>query len=189
MIVAVLASIALVPAPASAYNSYNGAAYVKGGWATSSPEGVVNLDTNDESGAACLWQAILWADKAWIADKGRTFRTSDIDGLFGWNTHQATRNWQNKKGLAADGSAGKNSWAKASVQRTYWSGGGGESSTYYKGKTASGEDTGRGFWLVSDTQDRWRFYMPGSYEPGESFYKGRSVYASYETSTKKSRCL
>jgi peptidoglycan hydrolase-like protein with peptidoglycan-binding domain len=102
VIVAVLASIALVPAPASAYNSYTGAEYVKGRWATSSPEGVVNLDTNDESGAACLWQAILWADKAWIADKSRTFSISDIDGLFGWDSHQATRSWQYRHGLSVD---------------------------------------------------------------------------------------
>ncbi len=177
--VALVAAIAAVagwtPDPASASNSYTGAAYVKGSWSTSSPEGVVNLRVNDQSGAACLWQAMLWADGARIASKDRRFRVSDIDGLFGWDTHQATRHWQGTHGLSKDGSAGKLSWAKAWRQLTYWSGSGDTANTYYKGRVS-----GRGFWLRRDDRNRWSFFEPGS---------NRRIYASYETGTKKSRCL
>lgn len=180
LIAAIGVSIGMAPGTASAYNSYTGAAYVKDSWSTSSAEGVVNLNTNDQSGATCLWQAILWADGAWIADKGRRFYQSDIDGIFGWDSHQATRSWQNRHGLSVDGSAGKYSWARAERQLTYWSGGGDTARTYYRGKKPNGADTGRGFWLTRDSQGRWSFDEPGT---------GRNIYASYETSTKKSRCL
>ncbi len=66
-------------------------------------EGPVSVNSNSRGQAAGLWQYILWAD-GYNVDK---------DCIFGSGTASATRSWQSARGLAADGVAGNNSWAKA----------------------------------------------------------------------------
>lgn len=56
-----------------------------------------------------LWQSILWVEGLY----------SDIDGVFGSNTHNATINWQNRynsqydPNISADGWVGRQSWTAA----------------------------------------------------------------------------
>jgi hypothetical protein len=99
---------ALTTAPAAASGSYTGRAYVYGEGSLAgdwSDEGVVNVATHRSSNVTCLWQTILWAD-------GYLPR-SDIDGIFGDQTHAATVRWQRNHGLTGDGSVGKATFAKA----------------------------------------------------------------------------
>lgn len=105
---AVVALSAVVAAPASASNSYNGAAYIQGGGAFGDDwgdEGILSTRTNAKSNATCLWQKILWADGklAW----------AQIDGVFGPTTYAATKAWQDTFGLPVDGIVGKKTFAKA----------------------------------------------------------------------------
>ncbi|MFF5338341.1 peptidoglycan-binding protein [Streptomyces sp. NPDC013181] len=101
--------------PASASGTYHGGAYVTASTKTDSmghnvswgDEGVVNLSKNTHSNATCLWQKILWADGLLAA--------SGIDGHFGPNTAYATNKWQQRNGLAADSSAGRQSWGTAGL--------------------------------------------------------------------------
>jgi len=57
-----------------------------------------------------LWQSILWVEVLY----------SDIDGVFGPNTHNATVNWQNRynadysPNISADGWVGSQTWTAAS---------------------------------------------------------------------------
>lgn len=122
-IVAVLLSMgigSLASSPASASNSYNGHAYVHGGGTMYTDwynEGVVNLRVHKYSNATCLWQAILWSN-GFLPKSG-------IDGIFGSQTHSATRAFQRRKGLSMDGSAGRRSWSAAggishTVDRNGW---------------------------------------------------------------------
>lgn len=106
--VAALGLSVSVAAPASASGSYSGRAYV---WGTDGmaddwdDEGVVNVATHRSSNVTCLWQTILAAHGY--------LPTSGIDGVFGDQTDAATRDFQRDHGLGADGSVGRNTFAKA----------------------------------------------------------------------------
>lgn len=59
-----------------------------------------------------MWQSILLAEGY--------LGKSDIDGYFGSKTTEATKKWQRKAGLTADGMVGDNTWSRADT-RLYWS--------------------------------------------------------------------
>lgn len=104
----VLGISAVLTTPAAASGTYHGGAYVNGSGSLTDDwnnEGVVNVSTHRNSNVACLWQTVLWADGYLSA--------SDVDGIFGDQTHAATVRWQRDRGLVADGSAGRNTWTKA----------------------------------------------------------------------------
>ena len=94
--------------PAAADGSYSGrpnfwgSGTLSGDWDN---EGVNNVSTYRVSNVTCLWQQILSADGY--------LDLSDVDGIFGDRTHAATVSWQRARGLTADGSVGRLSWAKA----------------------------------------------------------------------------
>ncbi|MGP4005842.1 peptidoglycan-binding domain-containing protein [Streptomyces sp. 4N124] len=150
----VLGVSAAVTTPAAASGTYHGGAYVNGfGSMTDGDwnnEGVVNVSTHRNSNVACLWQTVLWADGYMSA--------SDIDGIFGDQTHAATVRWQRDRGLVADGSAGRNTWTKAGQRLNnsnperspdgFWYGG-------YGGKNTS-------FMVRSSSAGNWGFAEPGS---------------------------
>ncbi|WP_351237226.1 peptidoglycan-binding domain-containing protein [Streptomyces sp. NPDC002133] len=100
--------------PAAASGTYSGRAYVYGGGVFEGDwddEGIVSRSTHASSNATCMWQKILWAD-------GFLDSTSDIDGVFGTETYNATRAWQEYEnqygaGLVVDGSAGKATFGRA----------------------------------------------------------------------------
>lgn len=105
---AAVAISGLTAAPASAGNSYAGAAYVsgKGGFADDwYDEGILSTSTNTNSNATCLWQKVLWADGllAW----------EDIDGIFGPKTRDATRTFQARHHLDDDGVVGEDTFGWA----------------------------------------------------------------------------
>ncbi|MEU6198352.1 peptidoglycan-binding protein [Streptomyces sp. NPDC047061] len=101
--------LALSAGPASASGTYSGLAYVYGAgvfiddW---NNEGIVDQSHNTSSNATCLWQTILWSDGF--------LGTGDIDGIFGSDTANATRQWQNAwTDDTPDGSAGQITWTAA----------------------------------------------------------------------------
>jgi peptidoglycan hydrolase-like protein with peptidoglycan-binding domain len=59
-----------------------------------------------------MWQAILWAEEL--------LGSSDIDGMFGPKTRDATKAWQSRFGLTADGLVGNATW-RAADDRLSWS--------------------------------------------------------------------
>ncbi|MEV0749769.1 peptidoglycan-binding domain-containing protein [Streptomyces sp. NPDC050273] len=92
----------LAASPASASNSYNGAAYVNGAGDPIDDlydEGVLSTTQNTRSNATCMWQKILWAHQllAW----------NDIDGVFGDKTRDATIEFQEAREMNPDGIVGK----------------------------------------------------------------------------------
>lgn len=94
--------------PAAADGSYSGRPTFWGSGAIGDDwddEGVVNVSTHRTSNVTCLWQQILSADGY--------LNLSSVDGIFGDQTHAATVRWQRDRGLTADGSVGRLSWAKA----------------------------------------------------------------------------
>lgn len=106
---AVATALVLTASPASASNSYTGAAYVGGqgnqfdDW---DDEGILSTSSNTNSNATCLWQKVLWS---WgLLD------WSDIDGVFGPKTESATREFQDTFNLTIDGQVGKDTFGKAS---------------------------------------------------------------------------
>ncbi|MEU6381399.1 peptidoglycan-binding protein [Streptomyces sp. NPDC046909] len=104
------AALALSTSPAAASGTYSGRAYVYGAgvfgddWGD---EGIVSTSYNTSSNATCLWQKILWAD--------HRLEASQIDGIFGTDTYNATIDWQiDFLGSSnADGIAGKETWGLA----------------------------------------------------------------------------
>ncbi|AWW41535.1 peptidoglycan-binding domain-containing protein [Streptomyces cadmiisoli] len=110
------AVLAVSATPAAAAGTYSGRAYVygtgefDGDWGD---EGILQRNTHASSNATCLWQMILWAD-------GELTSKSQVDGVFGDGTYNATRAWQIREnesydaGLEVDGSVGKGTfgWAQ-----------------------------------------------------------------------------
>lgn len=92
-----------------------------------------------------FWQRILWADEGY----------SDLDGVFGPNTADATIHWQqiynsqNSPDIDVDGWVGLETWL-AMQQNTYWGyRGTGSDSTYFY-YTYRGRISGRSF-LIRET--------------------------------------
>lgn len=56
------------------------------------------ISEGSEGMAVRIWQAIIGVG---------------VDGDFGSKTHEATKKWQNARGLSGDGIVGKNTWTKA----------------------------------------------------------------------------
>jgi hypothetical protein len=95
-------------APAVADGSYSGRAYVWGSGVLGADwddEGANNVSTHRVSNVTCLWQYVLQTDGY--------LNISDVDGVFGDQTHAATVRWQQDRGLTGDGSAGRDTWARA----------------------------------------------------------------------------
>lgn len=116
---AVMAAVAissLTAAPASASNSYTGAAYIggQGDYADDwTDEGVLSTSSNTNSNATCLWQKVLWSYGylSW----------GDIDGVFGPGTKAATEQFQaDWMGPShVDGAAGMDTFTAASGYAPY----------------------------------------------------------------------
>ncbi|MEV0495638.1 peptidoglycan-binding domain-containing protein [Streptomyces atratus] len=98
--------------PAAASGTFSGLAYVYGAGTFGDDwnnEGVLSTSTHAYSNATCLWQKILWAD-------GKIASSSDIDGIFGTQTYNATKAWQQSYGdglLTVDGVVGKGTFGRA----------------------------------------------------------------------------
>ncbi|MDL5198909.1 peptidoglycan-binding domain-containing protein [Streptomyces sp. ALI-76-A] len=147
-----VATLTLSTSPASASGTYSGRAYIygAGNWVGDwGDEGILSTSTNASSNATCLWQKILWADLA-TETNGTPFDAADIDGHFGANTKAATKDWQARYDLEADGSVGKETWAEAGTNLE---------DHYDPGDTAV--DTYRGIWdnlnLTRDSDGRYHF--------------------------------
>ncbi|MER5890256.1 peptidoglycan-binding domain-containing protein [Streptomyces sp. NPDC001941] len=98
----------LAASPASASNSYNGAAYVNGAGDETDDlydEGILSTTQNSRSNAVCFWQKILWANKQ--------LEPGDVDGVFGDKTRNATIAFQKSMGIPADGVVGKTTFKAA----------------------------------------------------------------------------
>ncbi|WP_392839715.1 peptidoglycan-binding protein [Streptomyces sp. LN500] len=121
--------LAVSTTPAAASGTYSGRAYFWGNnnpnyWFDWDDEGLIQTSVHASSNAACLWQKILWAD-------GELSSTSDIDGVFGSQTKNATTAWQtdemNKSegwaGLKIDGGVGPQSLKWAAVNRLLYKSG------------------------------------------------------------------
>lgn len=67
-----------------------------------------------------MWQAILYSE--------RLISAGDIDGKFGPTTQAATKKWQSRYGLTADGIVGDRTWGRADNELV----GGGGSYVLYK---------------------------------------------------------
>ena len=138
------AALALSTSPSSAANSYNGAAYVNGGgnlWDDWGDEGILSTSSNTSSNATCLWQKVLWAEGelAW----------SQIDGIYGPATRDATRRLQAKWLVQADGVVGKSTFGSASSDGL-WNPG-------EYNSIISAPDS-RSFIVWKDSQGRYNFY-------------------------------
>jgi len=75
-------------------------------------EGPLSRSSYSFSGATGMWQRVLYADGA-VERDGTTFDQVDMDCSFGPNTEYATRDWQRRHGLAADGIVGRNTLSRA----------------------------------------------------------------------------
>ncbi|MPY38978.1 peptidoglycan-binding protein [Streptomyces phyllanthi] len=110
--------------PAAASGTYSGRAYVYGTGSHTddwNDEGILQRSTHASSNATCLWQAILYAD-------GKLTSPSEIDGVFGTKTYNATRAWQQTEtsewgaDLEVDGSVGEETFTWAGRYVSYLSG-------------------------------------------------------------------
>jgi len=59
------------------------------------------------------WQMILWADGLANECDSTSNTKTGFDGQFGPLTASATKTWQSRHGLTADGIVGPNTWSKA----------------------------------------------------------------------------
>ncbi len=145
-----------IATPAAASGSYSGRAYVYGSGGVSDDfddEGVVNVSTHRSSSATCLWQTILWAN-GYLPSSG-------IDGIFGDQTDAATKNFQRDRGLAADGSAGRNSWTAAGNRISQQDNQNGWLYVVFDGVTGSRSPySSHDFVLQRSPDGNYRFYPP-----------------------------
>ncbi|MFD1663548.1 peptidoglycan-binding protein [Streptomyces caeni] len=114
------AVLAVGTSPAAASGTYSGRPYVYGAGDFSNDwgdEGILSTSTHTYSNATCLWQKILWAD-------GFLGSRSDVDGIFGSATRDATRAWQRYHGLSDDGVVGKATFGVADGGLRDWDGNG-----------------------------------------------------------------
>lgn len=105
----------LAASPASASNSYNGAAYVNGAGDPIDDlydEGVLSTTQNTRSNATCMWQKILWAHQllAW----------NDIDGVFGEKTRDATIEFQMARKMPPMASSARSPSRPPRTERAEW---------------------------------------------------------------------
>ncbi|MEV6369752.1 peptidoglycan-binding protein [Micromonospora sp. WP24] len=156
--------------PAAASGSYSGRAYVYGSGVVPDDfddEGVVNVATHRNSNVACLWQTILWAN-GYLPSSG-------IDGVFGDQTDAATRNFQRDKSLAADGSAGRNSWTKAGDKLVQRDNQNGWLYVVYQGARGSRSTySSHEFVLQRSPDGNYRFYPPQGGGPYWATYNSRT---------------
>jgi hypothetical protein len=101
-----------------------------------------------------MWQAVLFTE-GFLSESG-------MDGDFGPNTANATKSWQSRFGLAADGRVGATTWAKAD-DRLHWIGGGTNWAVeYFSSATGRSLIFSRG---SNDRQDGGAYSMDGVYYP------------------------
>ncbi|RKE23418.1 peptidoglycan-binding protein [Streptomyces sp. TLI_171] len=139
----------LTAAPASASNSYNGAAYINGsGDAVDDlyDEGVLSTTQNARSNATCFWQMILWANDMGVFKDHK----ERVDGVFGSDTAAATRQFQSAYGLNADGAVGKATFKAAEDGDKGMFPSYGSTPTTYAGTTHS-------FWVTRDSSGHYHF--------------------------------
>jgi peptidoglycan hydrolase-like protein with peptidoglycan-binding domain len=144
------AILAVSTSPAAASGTYSGLDYVYGsdGWVGDwSNEGVLSVNMHASSNATCMWQAILWAD-------GKLASLSDVDGVFGNKTYNATRSWQSAERLTVDGVVGKATFGRAELRRIYRSG------SYSAGQTVNFIYEGKVNWLSvkRDADGNYQFW-------------------------------
>ncbi|GGV27382.1 hypothetical protein GCM10010495_49380 [Kitasatospora herbaricolor] len=68
-------------------------------------EGVLSVTQHSHSGAAGLWQMVLYAD-GYLSESG-------VDCKFGNGTDSATRQWQSNHGVTSDGAVGGQTFGRA----------------------------------------------------------------------------
>ncbi|SFB33611.1 Putative peptidoglycan binding domain-containing protein [Amycolatopsis marina] len=156
--------------PAAASGSYSGRAYVYGSGSVNNDfdnEGVVNVRTHRYSNVTCLWQTVLWAH-GYLPSSG-------VDGVFGDRTDAATRKFQADKGLVADGSAGRNSWAKAGNRIRQHDNQNGWLFVVYDGhKGSRSQYSSHDFVLQRSPSGNYRFYPPGTNDIPWASYNSRT---------------
>ncbi|GAA2417865.1 hypothetical protein GCM10010420_55290 [Streptomyces glaucosporus] len=135
------AVLGLSTTPAAASGDYSGRAYVHtaSGW---DDEGLLSTGRHASSNATCLWQKILWADGF--------LENSDIDGVFGPKTREATVRWQRWRGAGADGVVGPTTFSMAAAWGLWWDG----SRTRYTGSSHE-------ISITVDDSGRYGFYDDG----------------------------
>ncbi|MFJ5779537.1 peptidoglycan-binding protein [Streptomyces sp. NPDC093094] len=112
-------------------------------WDDFDDEGTLSRTSYSHSNAVAMWQLILVADKAHRPD-GSLFTAADVDCRFGPTTEYATKDWQRKFSLSADGIVGPKTFHRAgsnllgpvkewNVERVeYWSGTTTQGTTFWR---------------------------------------------------------
>ncbi|MDI5937642.1 MULTISPECIES: peptidoglycan-binding domain-containing protein [Micromonospora] len=157
---AALVGAAAFAAPAEANTSEG---YVAGGGVVTDDfgdEGTVSQSSHRYSGATGLWQLILWADGAKESD-GTNYDYADIDCDFGPNTVAATKNWQQRYGLTADGVVGTATFGRADANLSQISDLGDQIEVRYNGSVNS-------FTMYRNDSSG---SMPNAYSVGFSYFR------------------
>lgn len=142
----------LSTAPVFASNSYNGNAYVNGSGLSDDDwddEGVLSMTSNTRSNATCLWQKILWSNYE--------LDWSEIDGVFGQKTMEATQRFQRNLGIRDDGIVGKESFHVAAALGLFTKADG-ITPDHYEGYDFTNDRSPRPFLISRDSDGHYTFY-------------------------------
>lgn len=122
-----------------------------------------------------LWQSVLVAD-GYLSH-------GSIDGKFGPGTRDATKKWQARYGLTADGRVGPATWRKLDDQlRTA-----GELDVYYYGRTGL-VNLARGHYLVHDDGGAYQLYSVRDHDGDHgTYFNGSRIQHAKRTITIESR--
>lgn len=104
-----------------------------------------------------MWQSILYAE-GYLSKSG-------VDGYFGSGTESATKKWQARAGLSADGKVGSGTWGKADDRLRWWRDSAGNYAVryyavetdgyvrFYRGDKTYGGGGGYSMFLISNGSD------------------------------------
>lgn len=122
-----------------------------------------------------LWQSVLVAD-GYLSH-------SSIDGKFGPGTRDATRKWQTRYGLSADGKVGPATWRKLDDQlRTA-----GELDVYYYGREGL-VNMARGYYLSASDGGAYQLYGVRDHDGDHAtYFNGSRIQHKKRTITIESR--
>lgn len=122
-----------------------------------------------------LWQSILVAEGF--------LSHSSIDGKFGPGTRDATRKWQTRYGLSADGKVGPATWRKLDdLLKTA-----GELDVYYYGREGL-VNLARGYYLYASDGGAYQLYSVRDHDSAHyTYFDGSRIYHKKRTITIESR--